>query len=470
MNLPCGRRISIGYLNTRGMNGAKRRSVEKDLQGLFDILFIAEDWHMCPNEVREMPWYLAHSILVPTRKGIRASGGILALIRPELRGLVSQTIEEVHSVTIVVASYPIQAVYLPPSMKSEEVLYTLTSYNSKPAVLIGDVNAGWGGIGPTDRVDSIEKAISMAGIRRVVPEPGNKTKWDHAFTDPILSPIVHMTPVEEIPFKTDHPMIRLSVLHPEDLPTRVAAPRGRNGKCYRYFLGKLKRKEVADQLREVFGYLEDSIQRCLNNIWRDLATPELQNTETRQELIDFFDEVLTKGIQESCQSVLGQYEVNAMKQSGVDALKDGMENCTTMAEAVKAYKRLFQASMPKNYIQNRDPSKTAMEETVEHFTNVFSQEDPRFHPDTAGCIDRDWLGIGDLEIAAHYNPDDVADYIGNYPTSRACSQDGIHTSILRVLFRKGSRSVRILAGFFELCATTGLTPKRWNISLISTLR
>jgi hypothetical protein len=62
----------------------------------------------------------------------------------------------------------------------------------------------------------------------------------------------------------------------------------------------------------------------------------------------------------------------------------------------------------------------------------------------------------------------VKNFIKRYNTSKTCGFDGIHTKLLRAL--ETTSLPGLLAALLQRCSDTGLTPRRWNESLVYPLK
>jgi Reverse transcriptase (RNA-dependent DNA polymerase) len=101
-----------------------------------------------------------------------------------------------------------------------------------------------------------------------------------------------------------------------------------------------------------------------------------------------------------------------------------------------------------------------MEDAIDYFKQVFSLPVPPPPSEDPGTF----LGVGSRDLALHFNPDSVKTAIKKYPSNKSCGGDSIHVKILQAL--TPSCLPVILAKLFRICATIGITPRRWNTAIL----
>src|SRR5437667_826157 len=81
--------ITIGYLNIKGLRMDKHKACCSLIDaGLFDVLFLSETWFPKGFNYISHPYSFVHIPCDKFHEKSRQSGGILALVSPQIRPLV----------------------------------------------------------------------------------------------------------------------------------------------------------------------------------------------------------------------------------------------------------------------------------------------------------------------------------------------------------------------------------------------
>ena len=121
------------------------------------------------------------------------------------------------------------------------------------------------------------------------------------------------------------------------------------------------------------------------------------------------------------------------------------------------------SSIPQ-YIESSNPNYSPVEDVYNYFSEAYKSLDKnnyKFNPDD---IRENYLGIEDPDFYKFINYEVIITKISRLSSNKACGEDGIHSLILKALL--DSRFPRILESLYRICAKFGLTPLRWNSSII----
>src|SRR5262249_16713818 len=127
-------------------------------------------------------------------------------------------------------------------------------------------------------------------------------------------------------------------------------------------------------------------------------------------------------------------------------------------DIIRIFKRSFRASRNPCPISSPNPSISPADHALAYFQEVFSLTAPLI------LDPLQFLSVGALEIASLFSPLTITDAISAYPSHKTCGGDSIHIKLLRALLP--SSLPTLIAKMYQLCAITGLTPDRWNNSII----
>ena len=253
------------------------------------------------------------------------------------------------------------------------------------------------------------------------------------------------------PISTDH----VSMLHLEiTLPT-VELPHECVG-LRRFYMGQLESAVTQSNMITLYNSLSDILDMAASESLNRL--PGL-SVHARQELIETMDTMIVDAISMVCEHTLGSYLVSSARMQP-DRLLFSLAKAPSPATAIRLYKRSRRTQ--STTIHSRSPSVTPIEDAMAYYTQVFHQPHCAWRPDTQPIPF--YNATGDYDIATVFGTDSIASWIKKYPADRSCGSDSLHVCILRALLP--SHMVKHLSSLFTMCALTGLTPRRWNQSLV----
>jgi hypothetical protein len=203
----------------------------------------------------------------------------------------------------------------------------------------------------------------------------------------------------------------------------------------------------------------------------------MASVSERVGMIEYLDQVIVSTIQDACRHTLGVYQVDAIKRTP-DRILKRLASMPHTTAAVMAFKRGCRAAAPALSASN--PDIPLHEEVKLHFQQVFappsiaSPDQAAYFPAHSAYFDSrhklsadtlDMFGVGDYNLSHIMTAEAVERFLNRYNPTKACGMDSIHTLILRPLVAYSLLRFH-LAYLFSMCALTGITPTRWNESLI----
>ena len=462
--------LRVKYLNINGLTKYKLESLQNTLEDA-DVMFLAETWHCATKETIEHPMFVGKTPIIERRLNSRQGNGMAVFVNRFLRQNIEVTRMNEYYITIRYINTSISAVYLPPSL-DENTFAGILDNIADSDVIVGDINVAFGAAfgcgmsGPPARRSIIDRLIIRHRFEHLRPISGT-AKWDH-----VLSKIPAFFHIKDTPVPSDHPMIDAGLdvdtqgprLHIDENPTR------------RYHLRKLAEADAATALRESYRGISYDFVNMARQLETDL--PRL-SVEQRCRRLDALEQKLVDYVQLAAESSLGSYSVNAQKKQP-DVALDRLAEAKSHHAAIQMFKRGCRCA--STTLASSDPTKTLEEEVADHFGRVYAppalvvKKNP-VRPAHAGMFDEklklsddtlDAFGIGDRDWIRHFNADAVRAFITRYDASKACGPDSIHIKILKTLVY-GPLEMH-LAMLFQLCALTGITPSRWNQSIVYPLK
>lgn len=452
---------TVLYLNCNGLPNHKlNKIIDYSNHHQNTIIFLAETWHINASDLLRHPYVIASSKNSNRRQTGHQNGGIICLAHPQLHEDIDTMESQEYFLTLRIRSrrLTIAPLYFPPSLDPEHIKNILNTIDAR--IIIGDTNVRYGKMfsdnqtGPRNRMDIFSDWTTQNGYIHRIPSSG-RTRTDHLFTDTTTGiqqficepPIVH----------TDHPsqlLLHLSINDPREQQT--CSEYDSRLPTIRYNLKKLVHNEFKQALHEGYTNIKPLITSILSDI-KDACHPRHKNPEL-QQLIDQADETILIGIQTVAEEVLGKYSVEEAK-CHPDKLLEELSNISSHRRAVKTFKRSMRAEVKK--ITSQDPEKSPIQEAVEFLGSIYRQD--RDDLKIGGSTDNE-IRIGTRHMEYPWNEDDIKKRIHRYSNTKSCGSDGIHTIILKML--TGSGLVNHLNTLFQSIWMTGLTPKRWNESLV----
>ena len=130
--------------------------------------------------------------------------------------------------------------------------------------------------------------------------------------------------------------------------------------------------------------------------------------------------------------------------------------------AIRIFKdHLKESSIFPKYIESSNPEWDEVEDAFKFYNNLFKSKNHYFSPNG---IREKYIGIMDEEFFKYVTPEKVIEKINHLPSNKACGIDGIHTVILKCI--NDTFFPIALSKLFNVCIKFGVTPLRWNKSII----
>lgn len=461
--------LSVGYLNVNGLSAANN-PVQKwpiilSMLNDYDLLFVAETWYVNQARVLQHPSTVC-STSNPNGNQVqgRQHGGMVLLASTQCQQRISSVVSNEYMIDVTVDQLHIVGVYAPPSL-SDRAFCSLLHVPAHVDVLLGDFNVRFGSeVGDTrnfrlQRKASVRQMQTRHSLRHVRGSVGQSlVRLDHAFVRYDMPATLSLFVA---PFYTPHPVMHLCLprrsapisLPPSDSctqdPSTVSVRRFHTSSLECDVVQSILRAEVdeaAKCLRDVFAYSQASVASL--------------NTSDRQELIDWLDGLMLDCLNECCESVLGSYTVQTVRAQP-DQLLSQLSRVPSSAKAIQLFHRAQRLHKSEHRLQSRSPDLSANEDAVVYFTEVFAQPDVTLH---ASVVPECMRGVGDAQLGVIFVVPTVRDVIMKYAVTKSAGMDGIHTLILRAVV--DSQYTHLLSQLYQLCVACGLTPRRWNRSLI----
>lgn len=460
-------KLQIAFLNVNGLSYNKIGQLIS-LTTQNDLVFLAETWSLSLHAITQHPTFISHS-RGPQRTDLRrADGGICCLANPSIRDKVTVIKRTDYSMSVLLdGKVRIACVYLPPSMSADNMESVLGQLPQSD-IVIGDFNTRFGNVfhdnttGPRARMDIIGMWQTKNTLQHIIPS--NQTRNDHVFSQ--FPGTVAST---KAPCATDHLLIQIAIQIPNNLKRNSALLTLMSG-TKRLHLRKLDDTNVRNRL---IGQWMAVANQNMNNI--ENAKRTLENCEIfwKQKTIDQAESFLKNSIFECGKKSLGLYNVDIIKgtKPPVARLSDNPSN----SHAVRLFKL---ACRPSRRILESNKEEQSVEENVlDHFNNVYCRspssncniEHFRF-PKEQGLSEESLSTFGNHSATSFANfisVELVKSIISKYDNTKACGEDSIHNRLLLALIN--TSMVDALVQLFKLCALHGITPSRWNTSLMHPL-
>ncbi|KAI0244237.1 hypothetical protein L0F63_006465 [Massospora cicadina] len=184
------------------------------------------------------------------------------------------------------------------------------------------------------------------------------------------------------------------------------------------------------------------------------------NAPTKAALFDGVDEFLLLMIAACCFLALGTYDANQVKLSP-DSFLCHLDNCTLVTASVQLYKRAAKV-VTVTHLQSHSADLSPVEDAIAYFSEVFSQPNPQLLGIDPGMA-ANYRSPAD-EFLHYFSPEKMLKQMWDYLQSMSYGEDSIHIKILLMLLPCGISG--ILSQFFQLCLWCGITPTRWNTSVV----
>lgn len=454
--------IRVAYLNVRGLSEDKLDTATQWIsEGTWDIVFLAETWFTNEKTYKNNPFYVDSSTR-PSRnpKASRDTSGILLLANPTLRPHINTQKSEYH-LTAWIWKINITAIYLPPSLHSEQFLST-TRIAMQSHVAIGDFNCT---VHSTNERAQILK--TCATEHGMAIKSSELSRLDHIWCKNMMTfTHTYFIPRADIDIRTDHGLVGFEMRHAQQ---KIDTDFVEQGKTRRFFLKKLDNKEcrqiLIDQYEKfsplIEGALEAIGQQCMEPRGNDAQAPpthgEVYSTQTR---VDLLYDIIDTAITSASETALGSYQVDEMKKKrdllGSCQMKDLGDS--GLSTAVRIWKRSMRGRQCR--IIASDQERSVISEAIEMFSNVYDSENTPCDDTNDSCFGP---STADPTALEQFLPSKLKKIIRKYPKYKSCGPDGLHARIYDTLI-DSPRFLDHLSEAFTLYATTGTTPSAWNIS------
>lgn len=462
--------LRIGYLNCRGLSAGSFDNICSFIPSSFDIFFCTETWYQAPSYYSSHPLFLCASPLPPPRPtGGHHPGGLLCVISTHLRRHATFSTTS-NSIDLSLFGSHIRALYLPPSLPSNSFLSCISasvpssSPSSLPDIILGDINTRLGALAndnvsrPADRVVAIRQLFQLGAYSLVLPSPGS-AKNHHVLVrqrqDFFWSYVdsAHLT-------RTDHKLMDCA------FTPRTPVPVDDRREAFRISLKYLQHAAVRSLCCDFYESLAtDFSQYCQDTLSAITAHAQhhqldVFSLQERQSIVDQLDAAISTAILVSTEEACGSYSPSAMRATP-DRYMAMIPDAASVSDAIRAFKR---ASRSRQVVlTSRDPTLTAAQDAVLHYTSVFQQTNPALMPPDEspyrGCTFESEV-IFDTDFTAKA----LERFWSKYPTHVAGGLDGIHVRILRAL--SPSSMLSHVVSLFRICVLLGVTPASWNRSTI----
>ena len=470
--------LRIAFLNVNGLSNNKVDQI-LPLTNTYDIVFLAETWSLSLDRITQHPTFIVHAAGKPRSDSRRADGGLCCLSNISIKASITVTRRTFNTISILVdGKVRVSCVYLPPSMNPVDFNNSMTTLVDSDIVL-GDFNARFGrfchdtNTGPRNRIDFLQQWQLVRSLSHIPPL--NQTRTDHVYC---RFPAIVFT--NDPPCATDHTLLSSTIEIPGNLKRNSALQTLIAG-TKRFHLGKLNELDTknrltgaymsrTNQMDQLLEQAEESIQNYNNPLF---FNPEFDfKTSEKQKIIDLIDENLKNSISECARKILGQYNVDVLKSTKppIERLQQSPSNTS----AVRLFKMACRPQ--RKIIQSNNPNQTVENNVMDHFKTVygrspastFNHEHHRF-PAAQGFSAEtlETFGAGSNNFREFITTELVQKFITSYDNTKACGDDSLHNRILLALVH--TKLPEHLSRLFKLCAACGITPTRWNISIVHPL-
>lgn len=463
-------RIHIGYLNVGGLRPDIVALIPSLLSSPvafalspFDILFLAETWftphHM---DATALPSFIGGSLIPPKVTGRdRLDGGILCFGSPIMKQTLVSSMRSIDRLDLHFPSFQISGVYAPPHLDDGAPFRDQVSPISANGCSIGDFNVRFspqGTANPAQRGVMIGDILSSLGVRFL--SPFNKpSSIDCAISPSSWSPTLTALPAP--PNVRDHPLLSF-VISPPPLPTPSPPS---EVQAVRFHMAALDDPRTISRLCDAF----EAGAPFLCNLLDALHSDPPQSPAARVETIGNLDQLLRGLVEDAASAYLGIYSPASHRSPGPQRLRQF--DPSDLASPLREWKRFCRSSRPAP-LESSSPHLPAWEDTIQYFTDSFSQPAPNLLPPPVEME-------GDHTIANWFTAASVHSFLSSYSKAKSCGIDGMHAKILwRLCARPPNQEVltpdmglpiydfrQVLAALFRLCALWGCTPPSWNLAI-----
>eukprot|EP00833_Pecoramyces_ruminatium_P012579 jgi/Orpsp1_1/1186611/evm.model.d7180000051921.1 len=373
-------------------------------------------------------------------------------------------------------------VYFPLSLERHRLEKSLANFYS-PDIIFGDFNIDINSFqDPKKKLLTLSVYLQKYSLQYINPTLKNRysniPKWDHVFSKSTLNINVY---TGLPPFFTDHQSIEIKINLGQCIDlAQIQNPSDQLKK--KFNLASLKDPLIRSSLIHSMNQISDTVILIFSDFKKKFITSDFS---IKQQVVNQSDELLLKLLQDCCTELLGTfhsntkvYETSSYRDTfNMDTsndyfnskkyrqIDDKISHSVDMNTTTRLFKEhLKNSSSNPQYIESADPNCTPLEDVFNYFTKAYQCLDTnnsKFNPFNIRDI---YLGIEYPDFYNYINYEVIISKINNLSSNKACGEDGIHSLILKALL--DSRFPRILESLFKMCAKFGVTPLRWNSSII----
>jgi hypothetical protein len=446
--------LRLGFFNSQGCNSKKFDILTSQIPSDFDLLVIAETWNCDEPLRRQHPFFVISSI--PRHQSrTHNSGGLMLLCSPKFKPFITATDASHHHISFTIFNTSFSAFYLPPSLNLSSFTSTFKSALSFGSqIFLGDINVRFGKIvGDSTIVDRpryefISRFRLMNNL--ILHKPSNIVPIrDHLLTTPSFCPSYEYIPHPTI--RSDHSVMHITF-------PQLSSPGNPSFTIPKFILTPLQFCGARTQLREDYNSAAPP-PNFLMYLLRYQSQERLVklSRQDRLDLVNFADEVICSSLLNLCHGTLGTYPATPPNTSLRSPRPPG--TISTPLDAIRYFKS-SQRSL-RTFVNSRDTNLTPMEDGIRHFQEVYTSLPDSFE-DQPPVLP---TSIPDLETLLAFSTANVKEAIRKYPSQKSGGLDGIQIKLLKYLVN--SNLPLHLSHLFSLCVVTGVTPSRWNESLIT---
>jgi Reverse transcriptase (RNA-dependent DNA polymerase) len=431
--------FTVAYINAHGLDSVKLAKLHGYLKPNM-ILFVAETWHINDATIRTHPNIMALSP-EPYRSLVsRGKGGLVLLAHETVRNDIKVISVREFTITAKCRGITIAGIYLPPSMKIETIRSTMNELPLIVDMVLGDLNARLGKHTRTakaERSDLIAAWCTSKGLALKKPETEiDSSKIDHILAKPMLA--TSACHIIQAPIETDHPLLTITVC--------TSGPNEANHTA-RFNIHRLNCVNEAAMFLNVTEDLSLNLRHALQAFMNTAAGKQPRRA------IDFLDHQLVCLVQTALKKCLGTRQPSGLYTRGGSAKPKALD----MATAIRKIRSAQREGNAKCNLVSLDETLSPQEEAVRYYTAIYKRtcERPKERWSTAN--------------SSEYTPETIQSVVSTikaYPSAKSPGIDGIDRRVLITLTRSKSL-MTWLTTLYNMCIRTGITPERWNQSVIT---
>ena len=466
--------LTIGYLNVEGLRAEKHQACCSLIDaGLFDILFLSETWFPKSFNYMSHPYSFVHTPHGKVIEKSRPGGGILAMVSTDLKPHINSHLTTPHGILLDVDGIKLLAVYLAPSLSSDDIERSLAGFGYYDA-LFGDLNVRFRNHSRSRNLSTrkvqefwldwlMRKSLAMSsprteelsisqehktvfdrshssllsrGFSPIVGDPYqllSNCELDHLFHTNLITPSLQLLGSHQFNLKTVHPYFLRFTLPFVTVETVVRQTFGR------FHLEVLEKPGISDLLAMSWTKLASEIDWSISDV-------------------DVYDSVLVHSVQAVAEEILGLYDV-LERRKAPDKVQPFLHSHLSAAAAISLFKRKQRNMNPTLTIQAVEKGNSAMDECMAKFHSTFYTDATKYD---LPSLPLDLPLVS--ELTSLVNVKDISEFITKYPKDKACGLDSIHTILIQAL--QSTPFYSRLSALYALCIRSGRTPARWNRSVM----